>query len=82
MNGFVPDNRWLPVERSDVARGRRERAALLVLAISRGYAPEELVDQPPPDVLEAFGDDLERDEGLAHVDLLLNVLAPRVEAGR
>lgn len=79
MNGFVPETAWLPAERDDIAAERRERAAHLVLAIPRGYAPEELVDQPPADVLELFRDELNRSEALAFVDLIANILLPRIE---
>ena len=78
MNGFIPDTKWLPAERHDIPAERRKRAAELVLAIGRHYTPEEMVDQPPADVIEAFGDDLERDEALAFVDLVANVLMPRM----
>lgn len=39
LAGYTPKSAALPVECIDVAQERRERAALLVLAIGRGYAP-------------------------------------------
>ena len=75
--GFWPDGPPLPATRLDVDEERRERAALLVLAIGRYYTPDELVAGVPADITAAFRDDLERDEALAHVDLLLEVLSPR-----
>jgi hypothetical protein len=82
LSGFNAGAASLPAERTDVAEERRHRAALLVLAIGRGYAPEDLADGVPADALQALGDELERAEALAHVDVLLGVLAPRVEVAR
>jgi hypothetical protein len=75
--GFDPGPTALPARRLDIDTGRRERAALLVLAIGRQAVPEDIVDGPPLEVLQAFEDELWRDEALAHVDILLEVLSPR-----
>jgi hypothetical protein len=77
--GIDMDPVGLVAERTDVSLIRRRRAALPVLAIGRGYTPEDLVDGYPPDVLDAFGDELELAEALAHVDALLEILVPRME---
>lgn len=75
--GFVPTPATLPAPRVDVAQDRRERAALMLLAIAYGHTPEDIARGIAPDVVAAFADDLERDEALAHVDLLLDLLQPR-----
>jgi hypothetical protein len=80
--GFEADPVVLPSERDDVLLGRRRHAALLVLAIGRGATPEDLMDDVTPEVVEAFGDDLELAEAMTHVDLLLDVLIPREAVGR
>lgn len=80
--GFEVDSIDLPSERTDVPLARRRRAALHVLAIGRCATPEDLVDGFPVAVVEAFSDELELGEALAHLDLLLDVLVPRVEDTR
>ena len=79
VSGFTATDADLPSERTDVPLARRERAALLLLAVGRGYAPEDLAEGLPADVLKTFGDGLERAEPLAHVGILLGVPAPRME---
>lgn len=81
-SGFEPEPAELVAERLDVPRDRRERAALLVLGIGRGATPEELTTGIAADIVDAFADELERNEALAHVDLLLEVLSPRAEVSR
>lgn len=75
--GWTASAQGLPPARTDVPQERRERAALILIGVGRGYSPEELCGVMPADVLEAFADDLECSEALAHVDLLANVLVPR-----
>ncbi|MFP5365145.1 MAG: hypothetical protein ACLGI5_20745 [Thermoleophilia bacterium] len=74
LPGFVPDPITLPAPRSDVAHDRRERAALVLMAVAYGHTPEDIARGIAPEIVEAFGDELERDEALAHVDLLLDAL--------
>lgn len=76
--GFDPGGSVvLPPVRHDVPLRRREQAALIVFAIARGLTPEEIAEGVPEEVVEAFEDPLERHEGLAHLDALLEVLCPR-----
>lgn len=67
----------LPGPRADVSDTVRERAALMVLAVAYGQCPEDIARGIAPRVRSAFDDEFERDEALAHVDLLLEVLQPR-----
>jgi len=78
--GFDPgllDPDDLPVPHADVSDAVRERAALMVLAVAYGHCPEDIARGIAPRVRSAFDDEFERDEALAHVDLLLEVLQPR-----
>jgi hypothetical protein len=77
LSGFTPRPAALPPERLDVPRERRHRAALLVLAIAHGLTPEDIAEEVPRAILDAFADDLQRAEALAMVDLLLDTLSPR-----
>lgn len=75
--GFIPPPARLPAQRVDVAYACREKAAQMVLAAILGSTPEEIVlSGIGPNAVRAFSDELERDEALAHVDLLLDVLQP------
>jgi hypothetical protein len=77
--GFYPDPvdpADLPARRDDVSNADRERAALIVLAISYGHCPEDIVRGITPRVLRAFNDEIYRAEAVAHVDLVLDAIAP------
>lgn len=76
-SGFDPGPADLPPRRVDVPRSRREQAALRLLAVAYGHCPERIVRGIEPRILRAFEDPLERDEALAHVDLVLDVLDGR-----
>jgi hypothetical protein len=74
--GFEVPERKLPGPPAGVRPEEREYAGLLLAAILRGATPEDLLDAIPLDAIAAYrGDLLERDECLAHVDLLGSVLA-------
>jgi hypothetical protein len=79
LDGFVPAPATLPLERLDVPRERRHRAALLVLAIAHGLTPEDVADEVPQRIIDAFGNELQRAEALTWVDLLLETLAPQAD---
>jgi hypothetical protein len=79
LDGFVPAPATLPLERLDVPRERRHRAALLVLAIAHGLTPEDVADEVPQKVVDALGERLQRAEALTWVDLLLETLAPQAD---
>ena len=55
---------------------RREAAAMMVSAIALQASPEVVALGANAKVLALWADPLERAEALAHVDLLLGVLAP------
>jgi hypothetical protein len=74
--GFEEEAGILGPKRADVPLECRDRAALIVLAIGRMCTPEEIVRGMPASARAAFRDRLERDEALAHVDLLLDALVP------
>ena len=78
--GFEPEPAALPTPRVDVPLARRERAALMTMAIAYGATPEDIVlgsaTGRPDEVAEAFTRSEDRAEALAHVDLLLEVLCP------
>ena len=74
--GFDPGPADLPAPRVDVPRVFRDRAALIVLAIGRGWTPEEIARGIDRAIIEdVFTDDLHRAEALCHVDLLLEAVA-------
>lgn len=70
--GFEVPDRLLPRPPVVTDPGRREAAALIVLAVGSLATPEEIVDGPSPSVLQRWADPLEREEALAMVDLLLH----------
>lgn len=80
--GFVPTAVVLPARREDVPQERREHAALLVVAIGLGATPEDIAAGDLEAARVRLRDPLERAEALAHVDLLLSVLAPPAGASR
>jgi hypothetical protein len=53
----------------------RDRAALIVLAIGRGWTPEEIARGLDCAIIDVFTDDIHRAEALCHVDLLLEAVA-------
>lgn len=79
-DGFDAGDVDLPDPHPAIAPERREAAALMVLAITRGATPEDNALGVSADTLAVFGDELERAEALAHVDLLAAVLAPLAAA--
>jgi hypothetical protein len=83
LGGFEADPDGLvelPSERTDTPLERRQRAALIVLAIGRGCTPEEvLMDDVPAERFAAVRGPLELQEASCWVDLLLDVLSPRAE---
>jgi hypothetical protein len=72
--GLDPGPADLPAPRVDVPRVFRDRAALIVLAIGRGWTPEEIARGLDRAIID-FTDDLHRAEALCHVDLLLEAVA-------
>ncbi len=74
--GFEVDEVPLPAPPVGVSEAVRREVAIFVIRLQRGDTPEDIVGQPSIDAWRIFdGDELEREEALAHADIVLSLLA-------
>ena len=74
--GFPVDDVPLPAMPAGIPQNTQRHAAIVVMAIARGAIPEDLVPEPSAAVQGFFdSDELEREEALALVAILAEVLA-------
>ena len=72
---FQVDEVPLPAA-AGVSDAVRRRVALIVIRLQRGDTPEDIVHRPSIDASRIFEeDDLEREEALAHADIVLSLLS-------
>lgn len=79
--GFEVDDMPLPAVPVGIPDAARRLVAIVLLRIARGDTPESVVYSPSIEAWRLFDEcNLERDEALAHADVVLSVLADALAA--